>query len=178
MPANGNTNQLGDGLNTIGYSFNARANRTRDSVTGKADYYLTQSHTFSASYVWNRENVDRPDAGNFFTTTPPVSNQNTAALAAVSWRWIARPTLTNEARGGFNRTTGPFSVSNPVPQFVLTGLSFTSPINAKLLLTIRKMRSISSSCDVTENARRPSFSISAVTGLMKLGSVTRNSTAR
>lgn len=132
LPANGNSSQLGDGLNTAGYSFNARSNITRDSVTAKADYYLTQSHTFTGSYLWNRDYVDRPGSGNFFTTTPPVSNQNTAALLATSWRWIAKPTLTNELRGGYNRTGGPFNVSNPVPDFVLTGLSFTSPINARL----------------------------------------------
>jgi len=35
VPTAGNNNQIGDQLNTTGYTFNARGNETRDNVTGK-----------------------------------------------------------------------------------------------------------------------------------------------
>ncbi len=45
-PAAGNSQGVGDLLNTTGYAFNARSNVTRDNATGKIDYYLSTHHTF------------------------------------------------------------------------------------------------------------------------------------
>ncbi len=132
VPATGNSSQTGDSLNTTGYSFLARSNILRDVVMGKGDYYMTSNHAFAGTFMWNRDQVDRPGLGNFYTQAPPVSNDNSAKLLSVAWRWTARPALTNELRGGFNRSQGPFKVANPVPALVISGLSFTSPINARL----------------------------------------------
>ncbi len=129
LPAVGNTTAAGDGLNTTGYQFNARSNERRDSVLGKLDYNLSSKHSFSATYRWNRDNVDRPDLGSFYTVVPPSSNQNTAALFAGSWRYSITPTITNELRGGGNLTTSPFNVSGPAVPFLVTGLVFTDPVN-------------------------------------------------
>jgi hypothetical protein len=60
VPTAGNSTDVGDQLNTTGYSFNARSNTTRDNVTGKLDYYLSTRHVFSGSYLYNRELIDRP----------------------------------------------------------------------------------------------------------------------
>jgi hypothetical protein len=54
-----NNNLLGDGLNTGGYQFNARANETRDNVLGRIDYALSPKNVFFATYTWNRDLVDR-----------------------------------------------------------------------------------------------------------------------
>ncbi len=132
VPENGNSNQLGDGLNTQGFSFNAASNIDRDIVTAKVDYYLTSRHALAGTYLWNRDVTLRPTQGTFYTTTPPVSNDNRAALLSGAWRWTAAATLTNELRGGYNRTKGPFKVANPTPDLLLTGLLFTSPLNNKL----------------------------------------------
>ena len=61
VPTAGNNSNVGDGLNTTGYSFNARSNETRDNVTVKGDYVFSSKHVFAGSYVWNRDLVDRPD---------------------------------------------------------------------------------------------------------------------
>ena len=52
VPTAGNNSNVGDGLNTTGYSFNARSNETRDNVTVKGDYVFSSKHVFAGSYVW------------------------------------------------------------------------------------------------------------------------------
>jgi hypothetical protein len=131
MPQTGNTNDVGDGLNTTGYAFNARSNNTRDNVTGKVDYYLSSKNAFSGSYIYNRDIVDRPDVGFFFTSVPPIFNDNHSNFMSASWRWNPRPTLTNELRGGFNISPGTFKTTLPDPKFYVlnTSLLWTSPYN-------------------------------------------------
>jgi len=132
VPTVGNSTSVGDQLNTTGYSFNARSNNRRDSIIGKLDYNLSPKHVFSGTYRWNRDNVDRPDVGTFFTVVPPVSNQNKAKLFSASWRWTPTATLTNELRGGFNLAVAPFDVSGTPPASFLTGPIFTNPVNTFL----------------------------------------------
>jgi hypothetical protein len=132
IPTAGNSSITGDGRNTTGYAFNARANVERNLATAKVDYYVASAHTLTGTWVWNSDVTDRVGLGRFYAAVPPVSNDNRAALLSSAWRWTAKPTLTNELRGGFNRTSGPFKVSNPTPAYLLDGLSFTSPVNNRL----------------------------------------------
>jgi len=135
-----NSNQQGDGLNTGGYAFNARANETRDNVTGRVDYYLSQKQIFSGTYIWNRDTVDRPDLGNFYTAAPPVTNDDHSHFLSASWRWTPTPRLTNELRGGFNIAPGAFDVAGKQPAYFIDNnafndispLLFTSPVNTFL----------------------------------------------
>ena len=131
VPAAGNSNTAGDGLNTTGYTFNARGNRDRDNVTGKLDYYLSPKQIFSVSYLWNRETADRPDnagSGTFYTLVPPIYNDNINTFMSMSWRWNPAPNLTNELRGGFDRQTGSFVNRADTPKIYLTGLIFSTPL--------------------------------------------------
>ena len=134
-----NSTLAGDGLNTGGYSFNAAANEDRDNATGRIDYYLSSKHIFEGSYVFNRDTVDRPDIGNYYTVTPPVTNDDHAKFLSASWRWTPTPSLTNEVRGGFNFAPGAFNVAGTskylidnTPFFDLDSLIFTSPVNTFL----------------------------------------------
>ncbi|HBY64647.1 MAG TPA: hypothetical protein DEH78_32915 [Solibacterales bacterium] len=135
VPEQSNFSGLGDGLNTAGYSFNARSNTTRDNITNKLDYYLSTRHTFSGSYIWNRDIIDRPTSGSFYTPEPPIFNDNNANFFSSGWRWSPTPTLTNELRGGFNRAHGTFNRRTDVPAFFVANnsnslpLIFSSPIN-------------------------------------------------
>jgi len=131
LPAQSNNSTRGDGLNSGGYSFNARNNRTRDNILAKLDYNHSVRHVFSGTYSWNREMVDRPDLGHFFTTTPPVYGDNHAHLAALGWRWNPGPTFTNELRGGFNLAPANFKVRPSYPGYLLdnTTLSWDTPVN-------------------------------------------------
>ncbi len=138
VPATGNFSGLGDGLNTTGYSFNARNNTTRDNVTGKLDYYLSTRHVFSGSYVWNRDIQDRPDSGSFYSVEPPIYNDNNSKFLSAGWRWNPAATITNELRGGFNRSYGTFQRRTDLPDFFVANnlnnlpLIFDSPVNETL----------------------------------------------
>src|SRR5215469_1500334 len=134
VPATGNNNSLGDGLNTTGYTFNARNNETRDNATGKLDYSLSPKHVFSGSYAWNRDILDRPDQTPFYSFIPPVYNNDNAKLLSVSYRWTPTATLTNELRGGFNLQPGTFIDRAARPSYLInstlssSGMLFSSPI--------------------------------------------------
>ena len=126
VPAVGNNSSIGDGLNTTGYSFNARSNTTRDNVTSKVDYNLSTKHVFSGSYNWNRDIPDRND-GTYYTVLPPTFNDNRVKLVQASWRWTPTPTLTNELRGGFDFAYVPFLTRQPNPSYFVSGLFFSTP---------------------------------------------------
>ncbi len=131
LPTVGNNNAVGDGLNTTGYSFNARDNEFRDNVTGRLDYYLNAANTFSVIYKWSRDIVDRPDQGSFFTVTPPVFNHVNTKSFTGSYRWSPTGAFTNEVRGGLVRIPVTFETRQADPSIIVTNAStlFTSPIN-------------------------------------------------
>jgi hypothetical protein len=132
VPVTSNSTQVGDGLNTTGYQFNARSNQRRDSVLGRVDYNLSPKNVFSGTFRWNRDNDDRPDVFSGFTVVPPVFNQNKAYLFSASWRWTPSANLTNELRGGGNLATAPFDVAGNLPATLITGTIFTDPQNTFL----------------------------------------------
>ena len=136
-PESANTFTVGDsspGLlrNTVGYRFLVRDNRTRDNVTGKLDYILSTKHLFSGAYIWNRDLVDRPDAGTDFSKVPKVTNEVTPKFVSASWRWVPGARLTNELRGGFNRYAADFNTTQKFGPYIIDGLSFTNPVNTFL----------------------------------------------
>lgn len=114
--------------NTAGYRFNQRNNEDRDNVTTKVDYNLSTAHTVGASYIWNRQNTDRPDFDNGFSVIPRVTNPNHNNFISTSWRWTPSAGFTNEVRAGANLTAGDFLNSQPSP-FFFTGTSYTDPLS-------------------------------------------------
>src|SRR5262249_3626840 len=131
VPETGNNNSIGDGLNTTGYTFNARNNTTRDNVTSKVDYNHTTRHVFSGSYNWNPDVPDRIDGnggstGSFYTIVPPSFNDNRINLVSASWRWTPTASLTNELRGGFEFAHIPFVVTQKSPAYYMTNTFFSS----------------------------------------------------
>src|SRR5262249_15365337 len=88
--------------NTAGYSFNIRNNRSQDHLTTRVDYNLSPKNTFSGTYIWNNDIIDRPDVSNDFSLVPKVVNDDTTKVLSVGWRWNPTSTFTNELRGGYN----------------------------------------------------------------------------
>lgn len=131
-PSEGNNSAFGDGLNTTGYTFNARNNDLRDNYTVKSDYYLSPSHSFSASFVPNRAVTDRPDLGTYMTVVPPLYNPSLTMLASGTYRWTPTASLTNELRTGFQRDHVTFENRQGNPAILVGGLNFTSPLNSSL----------------------------------------------
>jgi hypothetical protein len=134
VPATINNFEVGDSSpgqlrNTAGYRFNQQDNETRDNITGKIDYNVSARHAVSGTFAWNRDNSDRPDLENDFSTVPKVTNPTHSALTALSWRWTPTANLTNEVRGGFNLTYGFFLTSQQFGPALLTGMLFSDPVN-------------------------------------------------
>jgi hypothetical protein len=115
--------------NTAGYRFDTRSNRTRDNVTTRLDYNLSQKHIVSGTYVWNRDNSDRPDLGTDFAAIPKGTNPNHSDLASVGWRWSPTAQWTNELRAGFNLAPGDFLTSEKFGNYILDGMTYTNPVN-------------------------------------------------
>ena len=127
-----NTNLIGDGLNTLGYRFNAQSNENRDQILYKVDYYLSPKQSLTATHNYITNPTLRPDVGNFYTVTPPVSNQIHNHLLSLAYRYTLTPTLTNEARFGFFYNHGDFLDNVKYNPFLVTSTIFTSPLNTFL----------------------------------------------
>lgn len=128
-PSRINNYEVGDGVNTAGYRFNQRADELRDNTTVKLDFNPRTSHAFSGAFKYNRFNSDRPDSATGFDIVPTTYNPTHAYLMSLSWRWTPTSTLTNELRGGFNRTYGYFFNTDHQPDYYLSGLAFSDPVN-------------------------------------------------
>lgn len=129
-PDKANSDLAGDGRNTTGYRFNQRSNQLQDNISGKIDYNPRPSHAIGGAYLYNRFNVDRPDYSTGFSPIPLTYNPTHAHLMALSWRWTPTSRLTNEVRGGFNRTYGYFLNQEKDPPYYLSGLAFSDPVNS------------------------------------------------
>ncbi len=116
VPIISNNTRAGDGVNLLGYQFNAQNNNSRDNYGFRVDYELNSRNTISGTYSYNRNFVDRPDIDTSFNTTPLVTNDDHIKFLSTAWRWSPKTNLTNEVRFGFNLA----------PAFFLTSQSFSS----------------------------------------------------
>jgi hypothetical protein len=116
----------GDGLNYAGYGFNQNNNRTRDNYGFRVDYTPSIHHSFSGTWQWNRDIVDRPDIDTTFSKAPVVTNDDTTKFLAASWRWSPSGRFTNEARGGFNLAPANFAVNQDFGSFVIGDVASSS----------------------------------------------------
>jgi hypothetical protein len=118
--------------NTAGYRFNQRDNEVRDNVTGRLDYNFSTKQVFTGTYIWNRDNTDRPDLESDFSAVPRITSLDHSHFLSIGWRWTPTATLTNELRGGFNLAPGTFLSSQQFGNFLVTGMLFTDPVTEQL----------------------------------------------
>jgi hypothetical protein len=135
VPTTINNYNVGDSTtallrNTAGYTFNKRNNRTRDNVTAKADYVFSPRNSFTFTYAWNRDILDRPDSDPSYEQVPSVKNDGATKLFSAAWRSNPSASLTNEVRFGFNWAPAVFLASQEVPSYYLGGTTFTNPLNS------------------------------------------------
>lgn len=116
VPQLSNNTRAGDGLNLLGYQFNARSNNSKDNTGVRVDYNLNEKNTITGTYSYNRNYVDRPDIDLSFNKVPLVFNDDHVKFLSTAWRWNPTNSLTNEVRFGFNLA----------PAFFLTGQNFSS----------------------------------------------------
>jgi len=134
VPTAYNNTNVGDSSasllrNTAGYQFLKRNNRTRDNFTIKGDYLASTKNTFTLSYIYNRDILDRPDQDSTFNLVPSVTNNDPVKLMSAAWRYSPKPNLTNEVRFGFNWAPSIFLAAQDIPKYYVTGLTFTNPVN-------------------------------------------------
>ena len=104
MPAVGNNDQIGDGLNTTGFTFNQRADVKINLSTTRIDYDFNARH--SVNFVWHRttDSFLRPDTDTGgFNTTPFGFQDSTTNELVGAYNWTISNRLNNEVRGGYQK---------------------------------------------------------------------------
>jgi len=133
MPTVGNNNQVGDQLNTTGFTFSQRADQRINLSTTRIDYDLSQ--TKNISFVWHRTNdfFLRPDTDSGgFNTTPFGSQTATTNELVGAYNWSISNSFNNEVRGGYQKSN-PFFNTSGLPSDFFIGLPLTdSPENSFL----------------------------------------------
>jgi hypothetical protein len=133
LPAAGNNNQVGDQLNTTGFTFNQRADVKINLVTTRIDYDL--SATKSINFVWHRttDNFLRPDTDTGgFNTTPFGSQTATTNELIGAYNWSISNRFNNEVRGGYQKSN-PFFNTGGLPSDFFISLPLTdNPENSFL----------------------------------------------
>ena len=133
LPTTGNNNQVGDQLNTTGFTINQRADVKINLSTTRIDYDLSQ--TKSINFVWHRstDNFLRPDTDSGgFSTNPFGSQTSTTNELVGAFNWSVSNKLNNEVRGGYQKSN-PFFNTSGLPSDFFIGLPLTdSPENSFL----------------------------------------------
>ena len=133
LPAVGNNNQVGDGLNTTGFTFNQRADVKINLATTRIDYDINDRK--SINFVWHRttDNFLRPDTdtGGFNSVPFGVQDSTTNELVG-AYNWTINSRLNNEVRGGYQKSN-PFFNTGGLPTDFNISLPLTdSPENSFL----------------------------------------------
>jgi hypothetical protein len=131
VPTTINNLSVGDGLNTGGNSFNQRDNGTRDNTSVRLDWNPATHHSFSATYAWNRDLVDRPGSSlglpDTYSTVPVAYNDDKENFLSVAWRWSPSSNFTNEVRFGFDLAPINFLTNQNIGAFTVSNTLFNNP---------------------------------------------------
>ena len=133
IPTAGNNDQVGDGLNTTGFTFNQRADVKINLSTTRIDYDLSQ--TKGINFVWHRttDNFLRPDTDTGgFNPTPFGSQTATTNELVGAYNWSISNRFNNEVRGGYQKSN-PFFNTSGLPSDFFISLPLTdNPENSFL----------------------------------------------
>jgi|CXWL01.1.fsa_nt_gi hypothetical protein len=126
MPTVGNNPALGDGLNTTGLSLPITSNQDREAFSTRFDFDLTQRHSVNAVVKYNKEYNQRTDlnaqqggAACCYDTTPVGFQDANTPFAVFSWRWAATSGLSNEVRGGWQKSDPIFGTTTGDPAYFI-----------------------------------------------------------
>jgi hypothetical protein len=113
-----NNFNVGDGLNTGGFSFVAPQLERQYDFTTKVDHIFNDRHTVYVRWAHGAQNTFGDNANGGLQKFPGIPNfVDTFRLPrnlAVNHRWTITPSVVNEFVAGFNRFT--FSFNNPDPR--------------------------------------------------------------
>lgn len=105
-----NTNTVGDGLNTSGYTFNNPTPSTEDQFTIKGDYRPTDKHAFFLRWSWQRNSsIDGLNSADATFPGQPQGSQGGHRWGyGAGYTWTVNPTLINEFFAGYQSATTDF----------------------------------------------------------------------
>ncbi|HEY6946353.1 MAG TPA: TonB-dependent receptor [Candidatus Acidoferrum sp.] len=127
-PNTANSSGAGDGVNTLGFDYVQRSNRTRDNYGARVDYNLNDRNSLTTTWSWNRDIVDRPDIDTSFDVVPLVQNNDSIKFLSTAWRWNPTSLFTNQVRFGFDLAPAYFLTSrNFSSGFLTAGTLSTNP---------------------------------------------------
>ena len=131
VPTTINNPNLGDSLNTGGYSFNQRYDDSHDNTSIRIDWDPADHHSFSVSYAWNREHLDRPGSTlglpDTFGAIPAAFNNEAENFLSAAWRWSPNSRFTNEVRFGFDLAPINFLTSQKFGAYTVSNTLFSNP---------------------------------------------------
>ncbi len=133
IPTAGNNNQVGDGLNTTGFTFNQRADQKINLSTTRVDYDFNQRN--SVNFVWHRttDNFLRPDTDTGGFNTSPFGLQTATTNELIgAYNWTISNRLNNEVRGGYQKSNPFFNTSGLPADFFISLPLTDSPENSFL----------------------------------------------
>jgi hypothetical protein len=131
VPSTINNPSLGDGLNTGGYSFDQRDDESRDNTSIRIDWDPAAHHSFTVSYAWNRDLVDRPGSTlglpDTYGAIPVAYNNDKENFLSAAWRWSPTSYFTNEVRFGFDLAPINFLTSQKFGAYTVSNTLFNNP---------------------------------------------------
>lgn len=129
LPTVGNRADIGDQINTTGYSFNQKQNSDRDTYTSRFDIDANEKNSLNFVYSYNKENNMRPDVDGAqgFKAIPDTIQTSANRQAVLSYRWTPAGRFTNEIRGGTFRSLVPFINTAAVPAYYVLPTVISNP---------------------------------------------------
>jgi len=116
----------GDRFNTVGLDVSRQGNQDRDGYTSRFDYVMSNRNSFNGVYSFKKELLLRNDvdleqgAGACCYTATPFGFQDAhTKFLSVAWNWTPSANLTNELRGGGQKSDPTFDKTAETPEFYM-----------------------------------------------------------
>ena len=131
LPTAGNNATFGDQLNTTGLSFVRSTNTFRKAFATRIDWDISSKQSINGVFEYKKEFNQRDDvdaqqgfgvssaAACCYTTTPLGFQPAHTPFLALAWHWSPMTNLTNEARGGWQRSDPTFGSTQTQPAFYI-----------------------------------------------------------
>lgn len=126
VPTAGNNATLGDQLNTTGLTFTRATNQNREALATRIDWDVSSRQSINGVFEYKKElnlrnDVDAQQGGAAccYNPTPFGFQPAHTPFLALAWHWSPSNTLTNEARGGWQRSDPTFGDTQTPPPFYI-----------------------------------------------------------
>ncbi|HJQ31555.1 MAG TPA: TonB-dependent receptor [Pyrinomonadaceae bacterium] len=119
LPAAGNGVTSGVNFTQV-YNFNISTPVTRDAYTGRFDVQVNDRNAFNFVYKYNKESNARNDLPYGFQTSPYVFQGGPTRLYVLAYNMTPTSNITNEIRGGYQRSEPFFQESGIQPDYVFS----------------------------------------------------------